>query len=70
MQAEPLSHDYILSLPEEGETRITLRLLPREDGGLRIVSDDVPGLILSGADQSAVWRDLGPAIEALLKRNT
>lgn len=38
----------------------------REDGGLRIWSNNLPGLVLSGADASAVWRDLGPAIEALL----
>lgn len=42
----------------------------REDGGLRIWSDDVPGLLLSNADQDAVWRDVGPAVQALLFRNT
>jgi hypothetical protein len=48
--------------------RISFR--ERDDGGLRIWSDDIPGLILSGADPSAVWRDLGPAIEVLLRRNS
>lgn len=49
---------------------IRVQFSEREDGGLRIMSDDLPGLILSGADQSAVWRDLGPAIEVLLKHNS
>lgn len=33
---------------------ITIRIEPREDGGLRIWSDDIPGLILSHNDQEAV----------------
>ncbi len=48
----------------------TISVVRREDGGLRIWSDDVPGLLLSGADPSAVWRDLGPAIQTLLSHNT
>lgn len=38
----------------------------RADGGLRIWSDDIPGLVLSHADRSAVWRDLGRALEVIL----
>lgn len=51
------------------ERTVTLRIIDREDGGLRIWSDDLPGLVLSHRDQSAVWRDLGPAIEVLLNHN-
>ncbi|MEM7746609.1 MAG: hypothetical protein AAF346_00040 [Pseudomonadota bacterium] len=39
------------------------------DGRLRIVSKEVRGLVLSSTDHDAVWRDLGPALQALLKRN-
>lgn len=48
---------------------IRIQFSGREDGGLRIWSDDLPGLVLSHADAAAVWRDLGPTVEALLKRN-
>lgn len=48
---------------------ITLHFSPREDGGLRIWSDDVPGLILSHSDQDAAMADLGPALAALLSLN-
>lgn len=41
----------------------------REDGGLRAVSPDVPGLFLSGEDADAVLRDAGPAIEHLCRVN-
>jgi hypothetical protein len=48
----------------------TIRVQDREDGGLRIWSDDIPGLVLSSLDRSGVWRDLGPAIEVLLEHNS
>lgn len=50
---------------------VTLRIAPREDGGVRIYSDDLPGLILSGPDREKVFGDLGAAIYWLLeyKRN-
>jgi hypothetical protein len=41
----------------------------REDGGLRIWSDDVPGLLLSGPDPDAVLADVIPALAALFKHN-
>jgi hypothetical protein len=57
-------------LNEELEARpdveIRLAFKRRDDGGLRVWSDDVPGLILSGADRAAVVRDIGPALAALL----
>ena len=48
--------------------RITIVLEPRDDrddGGLRVWSDDIPGLILSHSDQRLVLLDIGPAIIAL-----
>lgn len=48
---------------------ITVRLIPREDGGLRICSDDVPGLILSSTDLDEIMLDLLPAAEDLMRHN-
>ena len=48
------------------ERTITLRVMDRPDGGLRICSDDLPGLVLSSLDHDALWCDLGLAIKVLL----
>ena len=42
----------------------------RDDGGLRVTSPEVVGLILSGADPLAVMRDVIPAIDAIMRHNT
>ncbi len=54
-------------IPRVGSVKI--RFSESEDGRLCIWSDDLPGLILSGSDHAAVWRDLGVAISTLLKWN-
>ena len=41
----------------------------RDDGGLQVWSEDVPGLLLSGPDPDAVLEDVIPALEALFKHN-
>ncbi len=47
-------------------TAITLKIERRpEDGGLRVCSDDVPGLILSGPDPNRVIADVMPALRGL-----
>jgi hypothetical protein len=38
----------------------------REDGGLRVYSDDVPGFVLSHSDPMAVLSDVKPALEQIL----
>jgi hypothetical protein len=38
----------------------------REDGGLKVYSDDVPGFVLSHADPMAVLSDVKPALEQIL----
>ena len=38
----------------------------REDGGLRVHSDDVPGFVLSHSDPNAVFNDVAPALEVML----
>lgn len=43
-------------------------LTDREDGGLRVHSDDFPGLILSGADRKIVCDSIAPAIKALFEQ--
>lgn len=45
--------------------KVTITLQRRGDGGLRVCSDDVPGLVLSGPDPTKVMSDVWPAIEAL-----
>ena len=41
--------------------RLTIKLEVREDGGLRVYSDELPGLVLSGADPAKVMADVVPA---------
>lgn len=47
---------------------IILKLKLREDGGLRVSSDHIPGLMLSGADPAAVIADIWPALEVITAR--
>jgi hypothetical protein len=46
--------------------KIVLVFERREDGGLRVYSDEVPGLVLSGSDPDAVLADVKPALEGIL----
>ncbi len=48
---------------------VTVRLDPREDGGLRVSSTTLRGLHLAGADRDRVWDMIAPAITLLLERN-
>ena len=47
-----------------------MRFLRRDDGGLRATCEAIPGFYLSGKDPRAVMRDVGPAIERLMKHNS
>jgi hypothetical protein len=49
-------------------TVVTVTLQSREDGGLRVYSDDLPGLILSGSDRGHVVSKIAPAIQVLFER--
>lgn len=53
----------------ESPKRFYLICERREDGGLRVTSPEVPGLILSGADPREVLRDVAPAIDMLARHN-
>lgn len=48
------------------DREITIRFQDRSDGGLRIWSDDVPGLVLSGPNPTEVIHNLGPALSSIL----
>lgn len=50
-------------------TVVTATLRDREDGGLEVFSDDLPGLILSGSDRSKVAAAIVPAIGAIFRQN-
>lgn len=47
------------------DREIAIKIAPRGDGGIHIWSDDMPGLVLSGADPVKVMGDLWPAIKVL-----
>lgn len=49
--------------------KFTLNCERREDGGLRITSPEVPGLVLSHHDIHLVMRDVMSAIDVLMKHN-
>jgi hypothetical protein len=51
----------------EKYTVITVTLEDAPEGGLRVYSDDLPGLILSGDDREEVAACIVPAIRALLE---
>jgi hypothetical protein len=46
---------------------VTVTLEDREDGGLRVYSKDLPGLILSGPDKKEICDLIAPAIKGLLE---
>ena len=46
--------------------KIVIHLQRRPDGGLRVWSDDVPGLVLSHADADRVMADIIPAVETIM----
>lgn len=64
----PDPEDTLAQQEVEGRKDFTIHGSWRSDGGLRIFSDDIPGLILSSADPVAVLGDLGPALIELLAR--
>jgi len=47
---------------------LTVILQRREDGGLRVFSNEVPGLILSGQYPQKVLDDIKPALETIMGR--
>ena len=48
-------------------TIVAVQIEDREDGGLRVYSEDLPNLILSGRDKETVVSNIVPAIEAIFR---
>ena len=46
---------------------VKVTLEDRNDGGLRVSSDDLPGLLLSGPNKESVCERIAPAIQALFE---
>lgn len=46
--------------------KVTVCFEPRDDGGLRVYSDDVPGLVLSSTDVDGVIEDVPTALSVIL----
>lgn len=46
---------------------VSVTMEDREDGGLFVYSEDLPGLILSGPDKDAICNCIAPAIEAIFR---
>jgi hypothetical protein len=56
---QPMSpHTYIV---------LNVTLAGRDDGGLNVSSDDLPGLILSGSDRQLTAAAIAPAIKAIFE---
>lgn len=47
---------------------IKVNIENRSDGGMRIWSDDLPGLMLSGRNRTAIIANIEPAARAILMR--
>lgn len=47
--------------------KITVKMRRRADGGLRVWSDQLPGLVLSHRDPERVLSDIEPALETILE---
>lgn len=52
--------------PKASTFKVLVHFEPREDGGLRAYSEDVPGFVLSYADCDATLRAVVPVLETLL----
>lgn len=39
------------------------------DDGRLVVFSSTPGMYLASSDHDAVWRDLGPVLQALMRKN-
>jgi hypothetical protein len=52
----------------EQVVKVTVTIEAREDGGLYIYSNDVPGFVLSHLDAHAVLADIEPALSVFLSQ--
>ena len=72
--SDPYDHTSVpINLPSSAwktPQKFTLECERRDDGGLRVTSPGVPGLVLSHHDMHLVLRDVPSAIDTLMKHNT
>lgn len=47
--------------------KISVTIENRDDGGVSVSSEDVPGLILSGRNRTAIIAAIEPAVRAILE---
>ena len=52
--------------PVTDTIKVTVHIKRRRDGGLRVWSDELPGLVLSSRDPEQVLADVAPAIEVIV----
>jgi hypothetical protein len=52
----------------ESVVKITVTIEKRDDGGLYIYSDELPGFVLSHRNARAVYRDIEPALSVFLSQ--
>ena len=48
---------------------VTLQVTDREDGGIRVRSREMPGLLLGGSDHERIWSCVGFCVQRLLCNN-
>ena len=49
---------------------VKVKVEDREDGGLRVTSDELPGLMLSGKNRTQIIFAIEPAVRVLLERKS
>jgi hypothetical protein len=52
----------------ESVVKVTVTFERRDDGGLYVYSEDLPGFVLSHRNAKAVFKDIEPALSVFLSR--
>ena len=55
-------------MSSESIVKITVTIEKREDGGLYVYSDELPGFVLSNKNARAVFGDIEPALSVFLSQ--
>ncbi|GGG29282.1 hypothetical protein GCM10008026_07280 [Chelatococcus composti] len=57
-----------MTVTTDSALRVTVTIERREDGGLYVYSDDLPGFVLSHADPDRVLADIEPALNVFMSQ--
>jgi hypothetical protein len=49
------------------ELQVTVQVTDREDGGIRVLSSDIPGMLLGGLDHQRTWSSVGLVVEHAMR---